>query len=77
MLTGSLFEIKRPILTEVVGELVYQYYDVILQQDIGKFKKGEIVPVAVMDFETGTLELFESRGLSVPTCTLHLKLVPL
>lgn len=43
------------------GDVVeMEYYDVTLNADIGKFKKGDVFERATLDFEKGELSLYDS-----------------
>jgi hypothetical protein len=46
---------------DVVSDTILQFYGCVLKVPIGRFKTGDTVPVIVVDFETGVLQLYDSQ----------------
>lgn len=49
---------------DIVDTLCFQFYDIVLVRNIGKFEKGTEFDNAVLDFEHGILELWNEGNLT-------------
>lgn len=47
---------------DLVSDTLLQFYGCVLLVPIGKFKVGDVVPVIVVDFENGILQLCSGGG---------------
>jgi len=46
---------------DVVSDTILQFYGCVLKVPIGRFKIGDTIPIIVVDFETGVLQLYDSQ----------------
>lgn len=49
---------------DYIDDAILQFYGCVLKEPIGKFKPGDTVPIIVVDFENGVLQLLE-KGRAV------------
>lgn len=48
------------------GEYCLQFYDAVLNQDIGEFKKGQKIDTVAIDFQKSLLKIYiDDRGNSI------------
>ncbi len=47
--------------------LSFNYYNVIFRSDFGCFIKGDVIPVLWVDFENGSVEETDDKGVVIRT----------
>jgi hypothetical protein len=58
---------------EAEGNWAILFYNVVLKKDIGKYPSGTRLNAAMIEFQQGTLELYENTNEG-PTATFNLHL---
>lgn len=46
---------------DVIDDLIYQFYEVTLNVDVGEFGKGCLFDEAILDFEKGAISLYKDK----------------